>query len=220
VTVPTLRADRVYRFYRAGDEETLAVQGVSLELAAGEMVALCGPSGSGKSTLLSCLGGTDEPSGGTVWVRGERMSGRPEGERAVIRARLVGTMAQSGNLFSHLTVLGNLALAQALVGRRDRPDPMTLLDDLGMAPRAHAWPEQLSGGEVVRASLAVALANGPAVLLADEPTGEVDQSTESRMLSLLRRRAEGGCAVLVASHSEAVSAAADRTLSLEDGRLA
>jgi putative ABC transport system ATP-binding protein len=219
VTVPTLRADRVYRFYRAGDEETLAVQGVSLELAAGEMVALCGPSGSGKSTLLGCLAGTDEPSGGTVWVHGERMSGRTEGERAVIRARLVGTMAQSGNLFSHLTVLGNLALAQALVGRRERPDPMTLLDDLGIAPRAHAWPEQLSGGELVRASLAVALANRPAVLLADEPTGELDQATESRMLSLLRRRAEGGCAVLVASHSEAVSAAADRTFSLEDGRL-
>jgi ABC-type lipoprotein export system ATPase subunit len=125
-----LRADRVYRFYRAGDEETLAVQGVSLELVAGELVALSGPSGSGKSTLLSCLAGTDEPSGGTVWIAGERMSGRTEGERAAIRGRRVGTMAQSGNLFAHLTVLGNLRLARSMAGghqQRDLPDPMELL---------------------------------------------------------------------------------------------
>jgi putative ABC transport system ATP-binding protein len=217
--VTTLRADRVYRFYRTGDEEVLAVQGVSLLLAAGELVALCGPSGSGKSTLLACLGGADEPSGGTVWVGGERMSGRTEGERAGIRARLIGTMAQAGNLFSHLTVRGNLGLAQALVRRRDRPDPTALLADLGIASRAQAWPDQLSGGELARASLAVALANDPPLLLADEPTGDLDEPTESRLLALLRRRAEGGCAVLVASHSQAVAAAADRTLYLEDGRL-
>jgi putative ABC transport system ATP-binding protein len=217
--VTTLRADRVYRFYRTGDEEVLAVRGVSLEIAAGELVALCGPSGSGKSTLLGCLGGIDEPSGGTVWIEDERMSGRTEGERAGIRARLLGTMSQADNLFSHLTVLGNLGLAQALVRRRDRPDPMALLDDLGIAPRAHAWPHQLSGGELARASLAVALANEPAVLLADEPTGDLDEATGARLLALLRHRAEGGCAVLVTSHSQAVAEAADRTLYLEDGQL-
>jgi putative ABC transport system ATP-binding protein len=222
MTEPALRADRVYRFYRAGDEETLAVQGVSLELVAGELVSLSGPSGSGKSTLLSCLAGTDEPSGGTVWVAGERMSGRTEGERAAIRARRVGTMAQSGNLFPHLTVLGNLRLARSMAAgrqQRDLPDPWGLLTDLGIAARAHAWPDRLSGGELVRASLAVALANGPAVLLADEPTGELDEATEARLLALLRRRADAGAAILVASHSNAVTRSADRTLRLDDGRL-
>lgn len=250
MTEPTLRADRVYRFYRAGDEETLAVQGVTIELVAGELVALCGPSGSGKSTLLSCLAGIDEPSGGTVWLAGERISGRTESERARIRARLVGAMSQTGNLFDHLTVLGNLRLAQSLAAgpkmrrpmsrrrlpiasaavpetsglsaphdRTSVPDAVGLLADLGIGRRAHAWPDQLSGGELVRASLAVALANHPAVLLADEPTGELDESSEARLLSLLRHRAENGAAVLVASHSQAVASAADRTLYLEDGQL-
>jgi putative ABC transport system ATP-binding protein len=251
-----LRADRVYRFYRAGDEETLAVQGVTLDLVAGELVALCGPSGSGKSTLMSCLAGIEEPSGGTVWVAGERMSGRTEAERARIRARRVGAMSQTGNLFGHLTVLGNLRLAQSLVrgrgvarrrqppeghsaassaagtaqepgadsptasaDRTNLPDPAELLDELGISARAHAWPDQLSGGELARASLAVALANRPGVLLADEPTGELDEASEVRLLSLLRRRAESGAAVLVASHSRAVARAADRVLYLEDGHL-
>lgn len=220
MTDTKLRADRVYRFYRAGDEETLAVQGVTLELVAGEFVALCGPSGSGKSTLLACLAGLDEPSGGTVWIGGERVSGRTEAERARIRGRRVGAMSQSGNLFGHLTVLGNVRLAQALAQPRHLPDAVELLDELGIGQRAHAWPDQLSGGELVRASLAVALANGPHVLLADEPTGELDETSEARLLSLLRRRAEDGAAVLVASHSQAVTRAADRTLYLEDGRLA
>jgi putative ABC transport system ATP-binding protein len=220
MTDTQLRADRVYRFYRAGDEETLAVQGVTLKLVAGEIVALCGPSGSGKSTLLACLAGIDEPSGGTVWIDGERVSGRSEAERAGIRARRVGTMSQSGNLFDHLTVLGNLRLAQSLARGRHAPDAIELLAELGIAARAHAWPDHLSGGELVRASLAVALANGPSVLLADEPTGELDEASEARLLSLLRQRAENGAAVLVASHSQAVARAADRTLHLEDGRLA
>lgn len=219
MTETGLRADRVYRFYRAGDEETLAVQGVSLELLAGEVVALCGPSGSGKSTLLACLAGIDEPSGGTVWIEGERMSGRTEAERARIRARRVGTMSQSGNLLDHLTVLGNLLLARSLSQSRHTPDPMELLTELGIHARAHAWPDQLSGGELARASLAVALAGGGSVLLADEPTGELDETNEARLLSLLRQRAENGAAVLVASHSDAVIRAADRTLYLTDGQL-
>lgn len=218
-TSPTaLEAKSLYRFYRADDEETLALQGVSFELAAGEVVALSGPSGSGKSTLLSCLGGTDEPSGGTVWIAGERMSGRSEADRAALRARSVGTMAQSRNLLEHLTVAGNVRLAQALARGR-RPEASKLLADLGLEHRAHAYPDQLSGGERARASLAVAMANTPRVLLADEPTGELDQATEERLLQLLRQQAASGCAVLVASHSRAVAQLADRTLRLAEGRL-
>ncbi|MDH2415932.1 ABC transporter ATP-binding protein [Nocardioides sp. CER19] len=217
-TPPALEARTLYRFFRADEEETLALQGVTLALAAGELVALSGPSGSGKSTLLSCLAGTDEPSGGTVWIGGERISGRTEADRAGLRARSIGTMAQSGNLLDHLTVAGNIRLAQSLVRRRPA-DATQLLEGLGMAQRAHAYPGQLSGGERARASLAVAMANTPRVVLADEPTGELDQATEERLLQLLRQQARTGCAVLVASHSPAVSDAADRTLRLAEGRL-
>lgn len=215
-----LRADTIYRFYRAGDEETLAVQGVSIDLMPGEVVALSGPSGSGKSTLLACLAGTDEPSGGTVWIDGERMSGRTEAARSALRARHIGTMAQSGNLLGHLTLRDNLRLTRRIAGGRGDADHiLRLLNDLGIAGRDRAWPHQLSGGELARAGLAVALVNDPSVLLADEPTGELDEATEARLLTLLRNRAEAGCAVLVASHSVAVRRLADRVLRLEDGRL-
>jgi putative ABC transport system ATP-binding protein len=213
----SLRADNVYRFYRSGDEETLAVQGVSLEIEAGEVVALSGPSGSGKSTLLACLAGTDEPSGGTVWLEGARMSGRTEAARAALRGRHIGTMAQSGNLLAHLSLLDNLRLARHIGHGTGSIEE--LLADLGIADRAKAWVHELSGGELARASLAVALVNGPGVLLADEPTGELDEATEARLLALVRGRAEAGCAVLIASHSPAVRRVADRVLLLADGRL-
>jgi putative ABC transport system ATP-binding protein len=212
-----LEAVDLYRFYRAGEEETLALRGVSLVLDAGELVVLSGPSGSGKSTLLACLGGLDEPSGGTVRIAGERMSGRRESERAALRARTIGTMSQAGNLFEHLTVLGNVRLARSLA--RSQADPAGLLASLGIGERAHALPDQLSGGERARAGLAVALAGSPVVLLADEPTGDLDEATEERLLGVLRKRARDGCAILVASHSEAVAAAADRNLVLREGRL-
>jgi len=213
----TLRADNLYRFYRAGDEETLAVQGVSLEISPGEVVTLWGPSGSGKSTLLACLAGTDEPSGGTVWIEGVRMSGRTEAARAALRARHIGTMAQSGNLLAHLTLIDNLRLARHIGGGQG--SIATLLADLGISDRAKAWPHELSGGELARASLAVALVNDPTVLLADEPTGELDEATEARLLTLVRSRAEAGCAILIASHSPQVRRVGDRALLLQDGRL-
>jgi putative ABC transport system ATP-binding protein len=218
VTAAVLRADLIYRFYRAGDEETLAVRGISLELVPGELVAVSGPSGSGKSTLLACLAGTDEPSGGTVWIGDTRMSGRTEAARAALRAQHIGTMAQSGNLLSHLSLVDNLRLARRIGGGRGHGG--TLLDDLGIGHRAGAWPHQLSGGELARASLALALVNDPSVLLADEPTGELDEATEQLLLDLVRRRAQAGCAVLIASHSAAVRRISHRVLVLEDGQLA
>jgi putative ABC transport system ATP-binding protein len=216
---PSLRADRVYRFYRAGDEETLALNGVTLRLESGEMVAVVGPSGSGKSTLLSCLTGLDEPSGGTVWVGGHRMSHRPDQIRARLRADHIGIMGQGNNLFAHLSVAANIRLVQRLSsGTGPRVDD--LLESLGLRDRRHAYPVELSGGEAARAGLAVALANDPGVLVADEPTGELDAGTEQRVLSLFRARAERGTAVLVASHSVAVRDSADRVLALDDGVLA
>jgi putative ABC transport system ATP-binding protein len=214
-----LQARSLYRFYRAGDEETVALQGISLSLPPGEFVAVSGPSGSGKSTLLACLAGMDDPDGGSVHVAGRPISHRPQPERARIRAQHIGMLFQNDNLFAHLTVRNNLALVRSMAGRRRRVDHPDLLGLLGLTDRADAYPGQLSGGELVRAGLAIALANTPAVLLADEPTGELDSATETQVLELLSEAAARGAAVLVASHSPAVAATADRVVRLIDGRI-
>jgi putative ABC transport system ATP-binding protein len=214
-----IEARNLYRFYRAGDEETLALRGVSITVADGEMVAVTGPSGSGKSTLLACLAGLDEPDGGQVLVNGVRLSHRPEAQRAAMRARGIGVLFQSDNLIRHLSVRQNIDLAQRLAGRADHAYRDSLVARLGLAARSDARPGTLSGGEAARAGLAVALAADPAVLLADEPTGELDDATEASVLTLLRAQAEAGCAVLIASHSAAAATAADRVVTLQDGRL-
>jgi putative ABC transport system ATP-binding protein len=215
---PALEARSLYRFFRAGDDETLALQGVSLTLERGEFVAVTGPSGSGKSTLLACLAGMDDPDGGSVRIDGQRISHRREADRASMRARHIGVLFQNANLLEHLTLAQNLSLARSFAGRAqpDRPD---LLAQLGLQTRAKAYPSQLSGGELARAGLAVALANAPTVLLADEPTGELDSATESRVLDLIGAAAEAGTAVVVASHSPAVAAAAGRVIRLHDGKV-
>jgi putative ABC transport system ATP-binding protein len=209
----------LYRFYRSGDEEILALRGVSLRVARGEVVAVIGPSGSGKSTLLACLGGLDEPDGGAVTLAGERVSHRSEAERARIRSRRLGVVLQSGNLITHLSVRANIQLVQA--GRRaDRPRPEDLLEQVGLQDRASALPRELSGGELARAGLAVAVSNDPDVLLADEPTGELDGQTEQVVLDLIRARARDGRGVLLVTHSPAVTEIANRVITLSDGRIA
>ena len=220
MTAP-LEAESLYRFYHAGDDETLALQGVSLRVAAGEIVAVTGPSGSGKSTLLACLAGLDEPDGGMVRVDGERLSRRPEEERARVRARGIGILYQQANLVGHLSVDDNVALAQRLAGgdRTAAAWRAEVLERCGLTSRAHARPNQLSGGELARAGLAVALANDPKVLLADEPTGELDEDTAQRILALLHERAAEGAAVLIVTHTPEVAAAADREIRLRDGRV-
>jgi putative ABC transport system ATP-binding protein len=216
---PAVVARSLYRFFRSGEEETLALRGVSLAVAPGELVAVVGPSGSGKSTLFACLAGLDEPDGGTVTIAGQRVSHQPEPVRTRIRAGCIGTLAQSGNLFEHLTVRANLAFARAMAPTRLAGDSGELLAAVGVARRADAYPSELSGGELARAGLAVALANGPAVLLADEPTGELDSVSEGRLVDLLEVVARAGTAVLVASHSPVVAARAHRVIRLEDGRV-
>jgi putative ABC transport system ATP-binding protein len=216
-----LEAESLYRFFHAGDDETLALQGVSLSVERGEVVAVTGPSGSGKSTLLSCLAGLDVPDGGMVTIDGERLSRRPEAERARMRSRLLGMLYQQENLVGHLSLADNLALVQRLAGRAGAVARRgELLERVGIAARAHARPSQLSGGELARAGLAVALANDPSVVLADEPTGELDEDTAAQVLALLRETAEDGAAVLVVTHSTAVAAVADREIALRDGRVA
>jgi putative ABC transport system ATP-binding protein len=220
--VTVLRARELYRFYRVGDEETLALRGVSLAVPGGKLVTVAGPSGSGKSTLLACLAGLDEPDGGSVYIRETRISHRPENERSALRARHIGTLFQSANLLEHLTVRRNLELVQriARAGNRAgaRPSVDALLDAVGLTRRSGARPSELSGGEAVRAGLAAALANNPDVLVADEPTGELDGKTEADVLRLIRDQADRGTAVIVASHSAAVAAMADEVIQLKDGQ--
>jgi putative ABC transport system ATP-binding protein len=217
---PVLEARSLYRFFHAGDDETLALQGVSLEVEAGEVISVTGPSGSGKSTLLACLAGLDEPDGGHVRVDGERISRRPEEERAHMRAQRIGVLYQQANLVGHLSIKDNVALAQRLGGNSDGAERRDeLLERCGIANRAGARPAQLSGGELARAGLAVALANDPVILLADEPTGELDSVTAAKITDLLREHAAEGTAILIATHSVELSAAADRGIALRDGRV-
>ena len=237
-TGPLVDGRELYRFFHIGDDETFALRGVSVSVRAGELVAVVGPSGSGKSTLLACLAGLDEPDGGHVTIAGKRITRRDEATRAGLRARWIGMLMQSGNLLEHLSVAQNIQAARALVpraragGRTRRPARPAagqdgagraavdrLLDSVGLAARASARPSTLSGGEAARAALAVAMANDPPVMLADEPTGEVDRQAEIRVLDLLRGRADRGKAVLVVTHSETVAMAADRVVRMVDGRV-
>ncbi|MET7912484.1 ATP-binding cassette domain-containing protein [Streptomyces avermitilis] len=214
-----LTARDLYRFYRAGEEETLALRGVALEVRRGESVAVIGPSGSGKSTLLACLAGLDEPDGGTVHVGGERISHRPEAERARVRARRIGVLLQTGNLIAHLEIGANIRLARTAAPGASKQSIAELLEQVGLGHRARALPQELAGGELARAGLAVALANDPDILLADEPTGELDGVTEQRILALLRARAQAGGGVLLVTHSPEAVKIADRVITLRDGRI-
>jgi len=216
-TVPALLATDLYRFYHAGDDETLALRGVSLEVDAGETVAVIGPSGSGKSTLLACLAGLDEPDGGMVHIAGVPMSRHSEAERSRVRARNVGVLFQSANLVEHLSVRANVIAAQRLAGKVDRTRVDALLDRLGIADRAGARPSELSGGETARAGLAVALANEPALLLADEPTGELDSATAARVIESLKAEADRGAAVVIVTHNAELAELTDRVIELRDG---
>lgn len=215
---PVVRAENLYRFYRSADEETMALRDVSLRVRRGEIVAVTGPSGSGKSTLLSCLAGLDEPSGGTVWISDQVMSHRSDRHRAWVRLHHVGVVSQRDNLLDVMTVEANVAFVQRAVRRTAHQSPIDLLDRVGLVHRRDHYPVALSGGERARAAIAVALANTPDLLLADEPTGELDRTTEADFCRLLGELALSGTAVVVASHSPALAAAAHRVLQLRDGR--
>lgn len=214
-----LDASKLYRFYHAGGEETLALQGVSLTVEAGEMLAVVGPSGSGKSTLLTCLAGLDDPDGGTVRVLEQQLTRIDEPSRARLRSQHIGVLLQGHNLIDHLTVGDNISIVQAIRGEKT-PLPVTeILARLGIAHLAGAMPSNLSGGEVARTGLAVAIANDPELLLADEPTGELDETSERAVIDLLIELTAAGTAVLVVTHSAAVAASARRVITLRDGRI-
>lgn len=210
----------LYHIYRDAELETIALRGADISLQAGAWVSVTGPSGSGKSTLLHVLGGLMSPSAGQVLMDGRDVGRMDEAARAELRRTRVGVMLQRDNLHPLLTVAENVALPMALGRRPDRKRVVDLLARVGLADRTHNRPHQLSGGEAQRAAVAVALAGGPQVLLADEPTGELDEATADTVLALFASlRDELGLAILTVTHNPLVAAAADRRLVMRDGLL-
>jgi ABC-type lipoprotein export system ATPase subunit len=209
----------VFRIFRSGPVETVALRGASMQIEAGEFVALVGPSGSGKSTLLHIAAGLEEPSAGTVEVAGEPFAGLDDEGLLRMRRRLVGVVFQRDNLWAHLTALQNVALGGQLARRPDAIQrSRQLLEDLGLANRADNRPSALSGGEQQRVAVAAALVNEPALLLADEPTGELDRASEGLVLDVLETaRARHGCALMIVTHSEEVAARAGRVVRMHNG---
>ncbi|HEV3095856.1 MAG TPA: ABC transporter ATP-binding protein [Candidatus Dormibacteraeota bacterium] len=216
---PALEARDIFRIFHSGPVETVALRGASLRVDAGEFVALVGRSGSGKSTLLQVMAGLDDPSAGTVWIAGNQLSGLDTQARTALRRRHIGVVFQRDNLWNHLTALENAALAGRLADNRDAQQrAQQLLDELGLRHRFTHLPAALSGGEQQRVGIAVALVNDPAVILADEPTGELDHASEALVLDQLdRARQARGSALLVVTHSEEIAARADRLVRMEDG---
>jgi len=218
----TLTARGLAKTYAGDGIEVLALRGVDLDILAGELVALMGPSGCGKSTLLHLLAGFDRPTAGSVALGDRRVEGLSEAEWAVLRRREIGFVFQFFNLVQTLTVAENVELPARLVGvsRRDaRRRREELLDRLDVSVRADALPSRLSGGQQQRVALARALVNRPRLLLADEPTGNLDSDNAREVVALLRGLAAEGQTVLLATHDPRIAASADRVLQLRDGLL-
>jgi putative ABC transport system ATP-binding protein len=218
-----LRTANLAKVYRADGVTVEAVRGVDIELAIGEFVAIMGPSGSGKSTLLHVLGGLEPATRGEIWLRGQRVDGLSTANWAVLRRRHIGFVFQFFNLLSNMTVADNVELPALLAGatpRQARRRREELLAELGLTDKAGAAPARLSGGEQQRVALARALANEPSLLLADEPTGNLDSSNTRDVLRLLSRAHDGGQAILMVTHDARVASMADRVINLFDGMVA
>lgn len=219
-TSATLQLSGASRCFGSGEATTWALRDASLELHSGEFVALVGRSGSGKSTLLNLLGLLERPTTGTYLVNGTDTAGLSEAARAALRSTTFGYVFQAFHLIGELNVLDNVRLP--LTYRRSRPDGNQIhevLERVGLGHRLTHKAATLSGGEQQRVAIARALVADPAVLLADEPTGNLDSTTETEIVQLLRSVAERGCAVLVVTHNPDVAAVTDRTLTIRDGVL-
>jgi putative ABC transport system ATP-binding protein len=217
---PEVRLRAISKAYDDGATRHEVLTAIDLDVAAGELVALLGPSGSGKSTLLNIIAGLDAPDSGSVEVSGQNLGGMSERGRTLLRRRNIGFVFQFFNLIPTLTVLENVLLPLELTGRRDPQAARALLERVGLADRARAFPEELSGGEQQRIAIARALAHQPRLLLADEPTGNLDSATGGRVLDLLTGLVrEQGAAMVIATHSREVVERAHRVLTLHDGTI-
>ena len=215
-----LRFEGVSKRFHRGTEEVIALDDVDLVVEAGEFVALIGPSGSGKSTLLHLAGGLDQPDGGRIFFGNRDLATLSIGERAKLRRREVGFVFQFFHLIPTLTVKENVELPLMLDGAKSNGRTADLLDRVGIAHRAAHLPGELSGGELQRAAIARALVAAPEIILADEPTGNLDSATSQAVLALLAEQvSESGAALVMVTHDRDVAARAPRAHTLRDGKL-
>ena len=216
-----LKTENLCRKVNSPEGELTIVSDVNLAVAAGESVAIVGPSGAGKSTLLALLAGLEQPSSGHVWLAGTELSALDEDGRAQLRAQRVGFVFQSFHLVPSLTALENVMLPLELAGRADaRPQALAMLERVGLARRVGHYPRQLSGGEQQRVALARATVGRPAVLFADEPTGNLDMATGERVAQLLfELNAEVGTTLVLVTHDTIVARRCGRVLTMEGGML-
>jgi putative ABC transport system ATP-binding protein len=217
---PVLELVDVTRIHGRGATAVHALRGVSLAVAAGELVAVMGPSGSGKSTLLNVAGGLDTPTTGGVLVEGVDLATLSRGDLAAVRRRAAGYVFQDLNLIPTLTAAENVSLPLELDGRRrSRHLAMAALEDVGVADLADRYPDEMSGGQQQRVAIARALVGDRRLVLADEPTGALDSETGEAVLSLLRRRVDAGAAGVLVTHEQRHAAWADRVVFLRDGSI-
>jgi putative ABC transport system ATP-binding protein len=221
-STPLIRLDSVTKVFLTDEVETHALSGIHLDIRDGEYISIAGPSGCGKSTLLSILGLLDTPSDGSYSLKGHEVANLSFADRARIRNREIGFIFQSFNLIGDLTVFENveLPLTYRGMGAGDRKTLVTqALDRVGMAHRAKHLPSQLSGGQQQRVAVARALAGKPAILLADEPTGNLDSRNGEAVMNLLKELHAGGATICMVTHDERFAQHADRTVHLFDGRV-
>ena len=222
---PLIRVVDVRRSYALGDVTVHALRGVTLEIAKGSMIAIVGASGSGKSTLMNILGLLDRPSSGQYYLDGEDVSGFDRDRRAELRNHKIGFVFQNFSLLPRTTALENVELPLLYNGRGSRPKQrhdkaMELLRTVGLAERAHHAPNQLSGGQQQRVAIARALVNDPELILADEPTGNLDSRTSVEIMEILQRlNREHGLTVLLITHEHDIAGYASRVVTVRDGRL-
>lgn len=216
-TVPVVEASELVKSYRRGAEEVRALAGASFRIEPGEFVAVVGPSGAGKTTLLNLVGCMDAPSAGVLRLAGREVQEMNERERTHLRRERLGFVFQHFGLVPTLTVAENVGLPLLFARRTDSARVAKLLDQVGLAQRAHHRPHELSGGEMQRVAIARALVNEPALLLADEPTGNLDAATGASVIKLFAELHARGLTILVATHNADFAAAAQRRLSLRSG---
>ena len=216
-----LRVENLTKVYGKGENEVRALDGVSFSVEKGEFVAVIGPSGSGKSTLLHILGGVDRPTGGKVFMDGKDVYAQNEEQLAIFRRRQVGLIYQFYNLIPVLNVTENITLPVLMDGQKVNQNRLAeLMTTLKLTGRENPLPNQLSGGQQQRVSIGRALMNAPAVVLADEPTGNLDSKSSREIVELLKVSNEKyGQTLLVITHDESIALQADRILSIEDGKI-
>ena len=214
-----IRLDNVSKHYDMDSVGVTALDSVSLRVDEGEFIVVLGPSGSGKTTLLNMIGALDTPSSGEIAVAGMRVTGARRKDSFSFRRRAVAFIFQSFNLFPGLTALENVQFAVDVTGGHDREEARRMLAEVGLGERVEHFPHELAGGEQQRVAIARALATGNPVLLADEPTGELDFRPGVAILELLRKQAEAGKTVLVVTHNREISRVADRVVELSSGKI-